>query len=394
MNILIVDDSNPKYDLMAKLLVECGVPRENIHHADCAKAAREAVNARPHELLLIDLILPANKGEARKDVGFELLQECVEDGCAARIIGTTANAEALAEYADRIQEMTEQLLLVDEVNLAWRDSLRNVVQQIKAREERPVNYGLDFCILTAVRNTEYTALLDLPFDFGAEKVLPNGSLYREATFDAGGRRRRGLVAHAKQMGMVAACHLTQSIINEFRPKIVLMTGICGGLPGETKLGDLVIADKSWDWQSGKYAADGKFKAAPDPKDASPKLVAEAKALEAGVNEVLKVLIDKSLRSPGTKPVFVDGPMLTGSSVVASKEIHELFVAQHRKPVAVDMETYGVYYACHMAGAPAPEFVCMKAVSDQTDANKGDEYQPYCSHLSAQVAWRLLSKLYA
>lgn len=395
MNILIVDDTPSKCEVLSKFLKENDVPAEKIITVHSARQARELVRDRPYDLLLIDLVLPAsNRGEPRADVGFELLQEFAEEGRATRIIGTTANLEAQDQYSSAFRQMAEQLLLIDGINNDWRDSLKNVVQQIRGREGRPIQYNLDFAFLTAVRKTEYNAVLDLPIDWGPEKVLPNGGLYREGSVDIDGVRRTGLVTHAKQMGMVAACHLAQSVINEFRPRLVLMTGICGGLPGETSLGDLVIADKSWDWQSGKYASGGEFHAAPDQKDASPQLVAMAKSLEPQVNDIVRSFVGRGFAMPMTTPKFVDGPMLSGSSVVADDGVHELFLVQHRKPVAVDMEAYGVYYACRMAGTPAPDFLCLKAVSDQSNAHKADDLQPFCSALSAHVGWRLLQRHFA
>lgn len=395
MNILIVDDSLSKCDVLRSFLKKIDVPEEKIIVVHSARQAREVVKDRPYDLLLIDLVLPAsNKGDPRADVGFELLQEFAEEGSATRIIGTTANLEAQDQYSNAFRQMAEQLLLVDGIDSDWQDSLRNVVQQIRGREDRPSQFNLDFAFLTAVRNTEYGAVRNLPIDWGVEKVLPNGGLYCEGSVDIDGVRRTGLVAHAKQMGMVAACHLAQSVINEFRPKVVLMTGICGGLPGETSLGDLVIADKSWDWQSGKYTSGGEFLAAPDQKDASPQLVALAKSLEMKVTDIVRDLVGRNFSIPTTSPKFVDGPMLSGSSVVADDGVHELFLAQHRKPVAVDMEAYGVYYACRMAGAPAPEFLCLKAVSDQSNLHKSDDLQPFCSAFSAHVGWNLLKLHFA
>lgn len=389
MNILIVDDAPSKRELLQKFLHSLGGTSWRIDLTTCAREARDAVNSRTYDLLLIDLVLPASsKGEPRADVGFELLQEFVEDGRASRIVGVTSNLEALDDYANEFRQLAEMLLLVDGVDEEWRESLKSVVLQIRSRAERPNNYNLDFCFLTAVRNTEYKAVLELPLNWGAEKVLSNGGLYREGSFEVDGTTLNGLVANARQMGMVAATHLCQSIIMEFRPRVILMTGICGGLPGETNLGDLIVADKSWDWQSGKHTANNGFASAPDQKDASPNLVALAKSLDSDLLDVTRELVGSTM--PSTTPRIIDGPMLTGSAVVASDQLHSIFVAQHRKPVAIDMECYGVYYACRLAGTPEPEFICLKSVSDQSDAHKGDIYQAFCSSFSAKMGLRLLT----
>lgn len=48
----------------------------------------------------------------------------------------------------------------------------------------------------------------------------------------------------------AAVAVTKGIYS-FRPRYVVMTGICAGLEKRTRLGDVVITDLCWDWGSGK-----------------------------------------------------------------------------------------------------------------------------------------------
>ncbi len=75
-------------------------------------------------------------------------------------------------------------------------------------------------------------------------------------------------------------------------------------------------------------------------------------------------------------------MVTGSAVVASKDIQEVFKGQHRKMAGIDMECYGMYYAAsNHAGAPV-RALCIKAVSDLADRAKDDDHQQYCSYISA------------
>jgi nucleoside phosphorylase len=77
-------------------------------------------------------------------------------------------------------------------------------------------------------------------------------------------------------------------------------------------------------------------------------------------------------------------MVTGSSVVASTDIQTLFRDQHRKMVGIDMECYGLYYAADQHGGSPVKVVCIKSVSDLADRAKGDDFQAYCSHMSAMV----------
>jgi nucleoside phosphorylase len=56
---------------------------------------------------------------------------------------------------------------------------------------------------------------------------------------------------------------------------------------------------------------------------------------------------------------------------------------------VEMETYGVYRACHEAPDPKPRFVSFKSVCDFA-AEKSDSWQEYAAFVAAQFAIRFLS----
>lgn len=75
-------------------------------------------------------------------------------------------------------------------------------------------------------------------------------------------------------------------------------------------------------------------------------------------------------------------MVTGSAVVASQDIQEVFKGQHRKMAGIDMECYGMYYAASNYAGAAVRTLCIKAVSDLADRAKADDHQQYCSHISA------------
>ncbi|MGZ8174009.1 MULTISPECIES: hypothetical protein [Methylobacter] len=93
--------------------------------------------------------------------------------------------------------------------------------------------------------------------------------------------------------------------------------------------------------------------------------------------------------PDKRSALIIGPMVSGSSVVASIDIQKVFREQHRKMVAVDMECYGMYYAADMAVAPVPKTICIKSVSDLADRAKADDFHKYCSYMSARVALELM-----
>lgn len=72
-------------------------------------------------------------------------------------------------------------------------------------------------------------------------------------------------ASASRVGMPSASIISLKLISAFKPKYLAMTGITAGVPGKTRLGDVIAADPSWDWGSGKWEMrDGELKFMPAP----------------------------------------------------------------------------------------------------------------------------------
>ncbi len=394
MKILIIDDDDTKRALLTSTLASFGVQSIDIEIAKSAASARKLFTERNFDVVILDLVLPVSdrSGNPSPDIGFGLLQELTDEAAAKRIVGVTAHAEALVEYESGFRELTEQLLFVGADKAEWKESLRALVSQVTALATKRPAYDVDVCFVCALRAPEYEAVLALEgIVWGAEQVLAGQTLFKKGTLQINGRSLSVVAAHSKSMGMVAACHLTKTLIETFRPRTLMMTGFCGGLPGEVELGDVIIAERSWDWQSGKWTDSG-FEQAPDQKEATGELVALAKSLESQAVELMRSVVHH--RNPGRAPKFCIGPMLTGSAVVTDEELHEMFATQHRKAIAVDMECYGVYYSAYYAEEPKPKFLCIKTVADLCGGTKGKEFQQYGSALSARIALSTLLNHFA
>ncbi|TRZ61732.1 response regulator [Pseudomonas alloputida] len=393
IKVLVVEDNPNKLASIVRELNLSGIPDEDIHSAENAVEARRSLNSFSYDLLLLDLILPSRTGAKESaETGLDLLRQIMEDGDLPpprNIVGVTADEQALAEYEQEFRDLTVQILLYDSAKDGWRASLKHLLTSIKSSIANSKSYDYDICFITALRDPELTGVLALPVKWDVEESLGNGILFHRGVFVSGGVKIRLVCAHSNQMGPVAAAFMTRIIIENFKPKIVVMTGICGGIGSSVKLGDLIVAEKSWDWQCGKWLHDGTFEAAPDQKDASPELI----GLARGMGEVVKGFHEAYVGDrPKANPAIIVGPMVSGSAVVENSELHSRFKMQHRKAVAVDMECYGVYYSSYMSHEPAPKYICMKAISDLSDKDKSDNIQLYCSHLSAVVAFKVAERM--
>src|SRR5699024_1900529 len=126
----------------------------------------------------------------------------------------------------------------------------------------------------------------------------------------------------------------------------------------------------WDYGSGKWKGEeGKNEQTflPDPNYIS---------ISAGLQSLFMKNYDNVLREIRVKwnketrqNINIDnhlriGPLASGAAVIQNEEVlHKYIEPYQRKVLGVDMETYGVYYACENAFEPVPEFFSIKAVSD-------------------------------
>lgn len=81
-------------------------------------------------------------------------------------------------------------------------------------------------------------------------------------------------------------------------------------------------------------------------------------------------------------------MVSGSAVVSDGKIVNTQIKE-RKVNGIDMEAYGVVYACNHS-KKKPKVIILKAICDFADANKNDIYQSAAAYVSAHVFYELFS----
>jgi nucleoside phosphorylase len=167
-----------------------------------------------------------------------------------------------------------------------------------------------------------------------------------------------------------------------------MVGIAAGTRGSAKqFGDVLVADPSVDYNSGKVVQqDGIRGFQPDP-------------YPIGLNARLRSVLQKYR---ATHPVFANirtrwrgpvpteanrlhvGPLGAGDQVIDDAERVLEIQRNWRKLIGVEMETYGVYRACHEAPEPKPRFISFKSVCDFA-TEKADSWQEYAAFVAAEFA---------
>jgi nucleoside phosphorylase len=392
MRYLIVDDDSSKANSVSDFIKQLDVDATTTLVKN-AVLARKALISNYFDVLLLDLVLPNREGSLPSaSTSLELLMQIYEDTeipSPRYVVGITAHLEAKSELTKEFGRRNAQILEIAAGANSWKDSLRSLFSAWRQAAPGKRLPTVDVCIINALRDPEHTAIREhWPIQVSSENYTGRGFVYVEGKLVAGERELNVIAGYLNQMGPVSSTLGTALAISQFRPRVAIMTGICGGMIGKAKLGDVVVADRSWDWQAGKWT--NKFDLEPEPYQirSSRDLVQDAESARGNLKNYHEAY---SGVKPGNVPELRTGPMITGSAVVASSNLQDLFKDQHRKTVAVDMECYGFYFGCAEHVESNTDFLCIKAVADLANRRKNDELQAYGSYLSAMVGLHMVNK---
>jgi nucleoside phosphorylase/DNA-binding NarL/FixJ family response regulator len=399
IEVLVVEDDERKLSAIREVLT--ALPRGNV--ASC-QVARDIVSAKSllattaFDVLLLDLVVPMRSGEIpARDGGARLLRELLSNYSLKRpkfVVGITAYREIGAQQRDLFAAHLFGLIIYDNAGSRWRSSLRNVMgHAIAARdaaasgEEGPPT---DMAIVCALDSPELSSVLALPMEWEAQDIQADSTLYYKGTLNVSGRTKHVVAVSCPQMGMVNAASIAMKAICKFSPRVIATVGIAGGFKRRVSLGEVVVADPTWDYGSGKVIELAKkqrgFQQAPLQVRLDPLIRAQ---LMQAITQ--KFLTERWASFKGKKPAAATsmqvGPMACGASVIANASVGKEIESQHRKVIALDMESYGVCTAAELAPYPRPLPIVIKAIVDFGDKRKGViDVREYSAYMAAEVLY--------
>ncbi|WP_265975356.1 phosphorylase family protein [Brucella intermedia] len=399
MKTLIVDDDDTKLQLLKSLVQSQCSDADVVDWAVTSLAARERLSEVHYDLLIVDIALPFREGDAPDDKGgLDLLVELERSQRfkkPSNVLALTGFSVLKDEFLNKFNNGVWGIDLYDPADAGWRERLAAKVNYLRASldQAKRHNFESDVCIVTALSSPELDFVRRIPWGFGAARAFDSVSFQYSGSFASNGKTYSVDAIAAPRMGMVATATLVSKVIFNLRPRLVVMAGICAGIPGEAELGEVVVADPAWDWQMGKYTKET-FEINPDQIGVSPEITEKFKILAQDSHALLALAEKFEGERPPTMPRIKTGPMASGSAVIANESITADVRKQNRKLMAFDMEMYAVYSACRDAASPRPMFFGLKGVCDHADHYKNDKYQKYSSHLSAGAIQLFLERYYA
>jgi nucleoside phosphorylase/CheY-like chemotaxis protein len=390
LKILLVEDEPSKKSRLLGLLGKRTDLFASTTSALSANEALEQLRNERFDLLIADVVLPSTLGGERSEENcIALLDEvdALDEGLGAAYVLAVSSAEGLSENCLQYLKARPWGLVPyrEESDQALLD-IERIAEWIAKHSETPApSSKCDVFIVCALEAPEFSAMEGVMQDLGPLEPLDDKHLVRYGTLSSGGHPVRVGLGFCQRMGPVSAAILTTKVLQKLSPQLILMAGICAGMEGKSDIGDVLAADMSWDWQSGKYvelheASTTEFLMAPhqvsisDADRSALVMLKRNAALWSGFSTLTEPL--------GINiPKLVIGPVASGASVLASGRVLEGIKLQHKNMVGLDMETYALY-ASAASHPAAVRFVSLKAVCDLGNKHKDDRFQAYAARVSA------------
>jgi len=401
VRILIADDQTRRYKRFIDALVAIGLTREQIDIVPSANDARDRLAMTRYDLLILDILLPRwSEGDPETRHSLDLLLELHEGEGYYRpshILGITADRNVADEVAENFEEWTWTVVTYSESNDDWVNCavncVRYVINDTKRSAEEAPKHGVDLAIICALEKPELEEVLKLPWNWTASRPLDDVTFVHDGKFQVDGRTITVSATFAPRMGMVSTALRSAALIAILRPRLIAMCGICAGVKGKVNLGDVLLADPAWDFQSGKRVRDKKnsiFSISPHQLPAPTLLRTHVEQIRGDFAALTKISTDFGSDFSGATRVVV-GPVASGSAVIADGAVINEIKAQHRDLIGLEMEIYGMYAAAYGASKPQPLPFALKAVCDFADPDKEDKNQRYAAYASANVLRLLMER---
>nr|VFK13908.1 MAG: Nucleoside phosphorylase [Candidatus Kentron sp. LPFa] len=188
---------------------------------------------------------------------------------------------------------------------------------------------------------------------------------------------------ASRYGPQEMTKLVTNIINAFDCRLMVLTGFCAGDPDKTKIGDVIVANRTWD-NSGTVRPDGSEVLIQNTQHVQDDVV---RKLELCKFDWRKGLVDY------VEPEYIGNlhfsAFFTGNRVRKDETIWDWIASWDAKTKALDMEAHAFLEAI---GNRLPAMI-IKGVADHADSNKGqtNSHQAPCSRAAALLAWTFIRR---
>lgn len=379
MKILILEDEDGKYDEIQSEILQI-IPEAEIQHEKNWYGYTRAICSIKFDLILLDLLVPRSEKDATVEDHHEQLVETTRNYQSKSF---STPAIVLTRYTEKSEDFVYDLNKVD-INVIpfnghgeWKEALK--LKLLAAQPKKKYEF-----VIVCALDKEIDAFEGLTDTWGAVKTI-SGLVCREVQIDM----YKGVIVRAHRMGLVATAVVATMALERFEPRLICMSGICGGILGESEIYDVLVTQICHQHDAGKWSNDG-FRS--EHYDIQVSVDVHNKLLELRSDTGLKEFLLEGLNAGKSElpdkmewltcNVKADVPTSSGSAVMAEDGKTSSLASGQRKLAGFDMEIYSLYEAARLA-ANRPAFFAAKTVVDDGGKNKGDKFHRIGCLLSAK-----------
>ena len=378
VKVIITEDDDNKRTEIVSFVESQGIPKKNIAIATTLAEFAAKLDSDVN-VCIIDIRIPAYEGGEADQNGRGILQ--IIEGKSKGKVKLLAISAYPEEFGELRLTFERQGCLLTDFNHkeVWQNALRLLLLQSNTQDK------FDFLIFVALtkERAPYTAFSELH-----GKAVTEDGITRYDVEIAG---KSGAIIELPAMGLIDAAIMASKCIEKYTPDLVAMSGICAGFPENAKIGQLLISELSFEYQSGKWTTDG-FKQRP---------------YQVPVSDRIRVLVhhlveNKELNSQletgwsGPRPSELSFPKFgvftSGSAVIADETYISQIAEQHDKVSGLDMEVHAIHRAGYLSRSN-PDVLCAKVVVDLANSEKDDKIQDYGCYVSSRFIVQAVREYY-
>lgn len=403
MKILIVDDNSEKTQSIFSVIYQKYNDNDvKIDNVMTLHQAKEKLRNKEvlYDLMILDLNLPSNFGfEPDLDSTLKFIKEINDRDNIYNLprvsVGLTAYDQLEVVARRQFQKCAWTIIKYSETEDSWKQTLSDILSYTETHN--PIS-TVDVCIITALHDPEAVAFMEyVKWNWSRQTPLGNRLFgYKGSFIDREGYHRDVVLYSISEKGMIHTSIIATKLIQLFKPKLIVMSGICAGVRGQSRYGDIVIAQFSWNYNEGKLeGVNGTTRFHPSPLQSSigrkldQKLQFFINDNQDSINQINDEFSDKTKVNDSLK--ISKGAIATGSAVIGDE--HTILEAynSNKRLKGLDMEVAAFYTSCELADYNDLIFFAVKSVSDFGDDDKNDDYQSYASFTSAKVIEKFITE---
>ncbi|WP_154172959.1 response regulator [Vibrio metoecus] len=389
MKILIVEDNQDKLKSIKSALDEINT---HISITECGSIVDfvSIINRETFDLVVADLVLPVfgNETDDPKDVTSTLIEKIRDyesKNYKTPVIAITQYLDSAETNFSDLNRHDINVITYKPESHEWKSAF------IRKVESCIPKLIYDFIIICALQK-EADAFIEAGY-IEDNSDVKFGLSFRYITID----EKKGLIIVPPRMGLVNSSIASARAIELFEPKIICMSGICAGIEGKADIYDIVIPSQCDQHDAGKWTSQGFV---PESYSIPLSHETQTKIEQIITRQDFKKAIAENVSLSRTEMIgdssklnikIYTAPTSSGSSVIADDTMLSQITAQHRKKTAFEMESYALYEAARQS-PHQPIYFSAKAVVDNGDSNKGDEYHRVAALVSAKAVYELLRRL--